>query len=95
MPLRLEVRLFVLNCFGGVDNEICPHLLELGGVSEDGRDILVFTHDLNTVDAVRGQSQDIIDSPPNINFLEIVGIGARVSLQGLGKGNNAFSRGQH
>ncbi len=54
-------------------------------VSEDGGHQRP-THDLNTVDAVRGQSQDIIDSPPNINSFEIVGIGrARIPSQGLGE----------
>ena len=79
----LEVRLFVLTASAAWTMRFISPPAEFGGVSEDGR-ISSCSHTLNTVDTVRGQSQDIIDSPPNINH-EIVGIRACVSLQGLGR----------
>ena len=60
-----------------------------------GRHVLVVTVDADAAHPVGGQPQDVVDALAHVHGLEVLGVRARVALQGLGQLDDTVTRGEH
>ena len=92
---RDQVGVLILDSLSSVDDEVRPHLLQLRRVRAHGRHILVVAVDADAPHPVSGQPQDVVDALAHVHGLEVLGVRARVALQGLGQLDDAIARGEH
>ena len=60
-----------------------------------GRHVLVVAVDADATHPVGGEPQDIVDTLAHVHRLQILGVRARVALEGLGQLDDAVTRGKH